>query len=245
MPGLAIRGPGQWKTILAGTVPAIGRISAKRRHGTMRGRRAVPTSRLARRSRRHGRALGCGHLRLPDSQTTYGLQCFGAATWPPPAPPAHPRRRSRDQDQELPIPEPRTPTEKEEEVVPEPSHPMAMDVPAPCTPPAELHKVSSEEEVVAAAPGDDAGPDATTSMVHPQVQVKAKPKPHLWKPRPVSLLVAQPVEPPVDQPPRLIRGSVGRLLQQTAVSKDCQTRHFCGPLSTPADQSHHCSEDSA
>ena len=41
------------------------------------------------------------------------------------------------------------------------------------------------------------------------------PKTRLWKPRRVSQLMAQPVEPPDEETkPRTIRGSVGKLLQQ-------------------------------
>ena len=100
-----------------------------------------------------------------------------AAAWPPPAPPAQPRRRSRDSAHEPSIPEPRTPTEELEEVVPDPDHPRTVSVPAPCTPPAEPHnKVSSEEEVIVVAPGGEAVSSTTTDSRAPApVQVKARP----------------------------------------------------------------------
>ena len=121
------------------------------------------------------------------------------------------------------MPEPRTPAEEFEEIAPEEDPPESTWIPEPRTPPEqpeEAQRVSSEEEVTMVTPNyeDTATSTALTAAAAPlvpkAVKVTAMPKKSLWKPRRVSLPLAQPVEPPSDPPQREIRGSVGRLLQQ-------------------------------
>ena len=165
-----------------------------------------------------------------------------ASSWPPPEPPSRPCRSLNAVERG--VPEPRTPTEETEDVLVEDDHVLPAEentVPAPSTPPVVPDQ---EVEVVSDVPGEldgsaapDVGhpqPDGRTLLTPsepPQVRVKAMPKPRLWKPRRVSQVLAAPVEPPAeDVPPRQIRGSVGRMLQQRrqASSKPFKPSNFVG-----------------
>ena len=101
------------------------------------------------------------------------------------------------------IPAPRTPQDLEVEMVNDDSAEVV-------TVELEPDPTPLEQENLAAS-----GPASSNHRKPSQVKVKAMPKTRLWKPRRVSQLMAQPVEPPDEETkPRTIRGSVGKLLQQ-------------------------------